>query len=51
MFRTFNMGIGLIVVVAGGDAAATIGRLHAGGETGATLIGSIVRGSTGVEYR
>jgi phosphoribosylformylglycinamidine cyclo-ligase len=41
MLRTFNMGVGLIVIVARGDADAVIGALRAGGESGVRVIGSI----------
>jgi phosphoribosylformylglycinamidine cyclo-ligase len=49
-YRTFNMGIGLIVGVAAADAAATLDRLKVAGETEATVIGTIVPGIRGVEY-
>jgi len=41
MLRTFNMGIGLIMVVAAGDADRAIGALRAAGEPGARVIGRI----------
>ena len=41
MLRTFNMGIGLILVVAAGDADAVIGALRAAGEPDARVIGAI----------
>ncbi len=50
MWRTFNMGIGLILVVSGADAAPTLARLHAAGETGAVVIGDIVAGTPQVRY-
>jgi phosphoribosylformylglycinamidine cyclo-ligase len=50
MFRTFNMGIGLILVVPERSIEETLGRLHAAGETGATRIGSIRSGHGGVVY-
>jgi phosphoribosylformylglycinamidine cyclo-ligase len=43
MFRTLNMGIGMVVVVAAADAARTI-RLFAAQGQKAFLIGEIVRG-------
>jgi phosphoribosylformylglycinamidine cyclo-ligase len=45
MLRTFNMGLGLILVVAPGDADAVIAALRAGGEPGARVIGEIAPGS------
>jgi phosphoribosylformylglycinamidine cyclo-ligase len=47
MYRTFNCGIGMIVVVAPADADAALAALAASGET-ATVIGSVGRGSRGV---
>ena len=41
MLRTFNMGVGLILVAAAGDADALLGALRAGGESGARAIGRI----------
>lgn len=40
MYRTFNCGIGMVVVVSEGDAAAALSRLKAAGET-AWIIGTI----------
>ena len=50
MFRTFNMGIGYVVVVEAGatDAASTV--LRAAGET-VYVLGEIVGGERGVELR
>jgi phosphoribosylformylglycinamidine cyclo-ligase len=50
MWRTFNMGMGLILAVSGADASAILARLHAAGETGAAAIGEIVPGPPGVRY-
>jgi len=47
MFRTFNMGIGLILVVSPGDAAAVMERLGSAGEK-AYLVGEVVAGGAGV---
>jgi phosphoribosylformylglycinamidine cyclo-ligase len=44
MLRTFNMGIGLILVVACGDADAVLGVLRDAGEPAARVIGEIVAG-------
>jgi phosphoribosylformylglycinamidine cyclo-ligase len=44
MHRTFNCGIGMVVVVARDDADAALARLTAAGER-ATLIGEVVTGA------
>lgn len=44
MFNTFNMGVGMSVVVSGGDAAKALEILRANGED-AYVIGSIVKGA------
>jgi len=49
MLRTFNMGIGLIVISARNDADAVIGTLAGAGESGARRIGEIQDG-VGVRY-
>jgi phosphoribosylformylglycinamidine cyclo-ligase len=49
MRRTFNMGIGFVVVVAAADAAAAAQRLEAAGER-VYAIGEIVPGAPGVDY-
>jgi phosphoribosylformylglycinamidine cyclo-ligase len=41
MLRTFNMGLGLILVVAPGDADDVIGAVRGAGESGARVIGEI----------
>ena len=46
MLRTFNMGIGLIVVCAPEDAAQVIDDLAGAGEPGAREIGTIEDGRT-----
>jgi phosphoribosylformylglycinamidine cyclo-ligase len=48
MYRTFNMGIGYVVVVAAADAGAVAAALAAEGET-VHVIGEIVAGERGVE--
>jgi len=50
MFRTFNMGIGMILVVGAGDADRVLARLVESGESGAVLIGDIVPGDRVVQY-
>jgi phosphoribosylformylglycinamidine cyclo-ligase len=47
MYRTFNCGIGMCVVVAPGDADAALASLAAGGET-VSVIGRVASGSRGV---
>jgi phosphoribosylformylglycinamidine cyclo-ligase len=47
MYRTFNCGIGMIVVVAPADVDAALAALASTGET-ATVIGGVARGSRGV---
>jgi phosphoribosylformylglycinamidine cyclo-ligase len=52
MLRTFNMGIGLIVVTSPDDAGAVLDDLAARGERGARIIGEIARGDApSVQYR
>jgi phosphoribosylformylglycinamidine cyclo-ligase len=50
MLRTFNMGIGLILVVAGSDADQVLASLNAAGEPGARVIGGIAAGEPRVRY-
>jgi phosphoribosylformylglycinamidine cyclo-ligase len=47
-YRTFNMGVGYVLVVRPADADAVLARLRASGET-AWRIGEIVAGEKGVE--
>ncbi len=49
MRRTFNMGVGFVLVVAPADVATTTERLQAAGER-VTEIGEIVAGAPGVDY-
>jgi phosphoribosylformylglycinamidine cyclo-ligase len=51
MLRTFNMGIGLIVVCAPEHAAQVMDDLAQHGDSGARLIGTIQDGRRGVSYR
>jgi phosphoribosylformylglycinamidine cyclo-ligase len=50
MLRTFNMGIGLIVVCAPQDEAQVLRALAEAGEPGAVRIGEVHAGGRGVEY-
>ena len=50
MFRTFNMGIGLIVACAASDERRILGALERSGEPSARRIGEIRAGGGGVEY-
>lgn len=50
MFRTFNMGIGLIVVCSANDVRIALDLLREAGETSAVTIGSIVAGGGQVVY-
>jgi phosphoribosylformylglycinamidine cyclo-ligase len=50
MFRTFNMGIGLIVVCAKQDVARVLDMLAEAGQSGALPIGDMAAGGEGVEY-
>ena len=50
MLRTFNMGIGLIVVCAQRDVARVLDALASAGERGAVQIGHMAAGGEGVEY-
>lgn len=50
MYRTFNMGIGFIVVVGKNDGEALVKKLHSLGEK-AYLIGTIEKGRSGVSYK
>jgi phosphoribosylformylglycinamidine cyclo-ligase len=49
-WRTFNMGIGLVIAVQHGLADEVLARLHTAGETGAVVIGEIVQGTRTVRY-
>jgi phosphoribosylformylglycinamidine cyclo-ligase len=50
MLRTFNMGIGLVVVCDPGDSTQVIGDLHRAGSA-AVVIGRVTTGSREVQYR
>ena len=50
MLRTFNMGIGLIVVCETGSVDAVIRDLAGAGEPGAVLVGHVTPGQRTVRY-
>jgi phosphoribosylformylglycinamidine cyclo-ligase len=50
MYRTFNMGIGLILVVSPGDADGVLSVLRSAGERDAWIIGELVPGTKQVRY-
>lgn len=49
-WRTFNMGIGLVLMVERGREDEVLGELRAAGETGAVVIGEVVPGTQQVRY-
>ena len=50
MYRTFNMGVGLVVACAPDDAHAVLAKLITCGEVGAAVIGEVRSGDRRVEY-
>jgi len=50
MFRTFNMGIGMVVVCAEEATGSLLSRFHDVGETGAVEIGQVTTGNGTVSY-
>jgi phosphoribosylformylglycinamidine cyclo-ligase len=50
MYRTFNMGIGLIVACAARDADDVLATLRAAGEERAAIIGTLLHGDRVVNY-
>jgi phosphoribosylaminoimidazole (AIR) synthetase len=50
MFRTFNMGIGLIAVCAANDVDRVVGAFADAGEPGAARIGLVLSGNRSVSY-
>ncbi len=50
MRRTFNMGIGLIVVCGAASAGSVLQALAAAGEPGAVRIGQVIAGKKSVQY-
>ena len=51
MYRTFNMGIGMVLVCGRGAAAELVDALAAAGEQGAVTIGTVRSGTPGVTWR
>jgi phosphoribosylformylglycinamidine cyclo-ligase len=51
MFRTFNMGMGLIVVCAADEVSRVTSLVEAAGEPGVVRIGTVVAGERAVGYR
>ncbi len=49
MYRTFNCGIGMVVIVSAGDAAQAINQLHAAGETVHRI--GVIRARNGEEHQ
>ena len=50
MFRTFNMGVGLIVICRADAADRVLRLLGDGGDSGAWVVGSVVAGDRAVRY-
>jgi phosphoribosylformylglycinamidine cyclo-ligase len=50
MFRSFNMGIGLVVICAAADRKQVLKLLFDAGEPGAVAIGAVVAGDRDVRY-
>jgi len=50
MYRTFNMGIGMIVACADDDASRVTAMLQDAGETRVHRIGRVIEGEPGVVY-
>ena len=50
MYRTFNMGIGLVVICGRDETHNVLAKLISCGEVGAVRIGEIREGDCGVEY-
>ena len=51
MYRTFNMGIGMVLVCDGAAEAELLAMLAGAGESGAVRIGEVRPGTRGVVYR
>ena len=51
MYRTFNMGIGMVLVCGHAAEPELLGALAEAGEAGAVRIGTVRSGAPGVAYR
>jgi phosphoribosylformylglycinamidine cyclo-ligase len=49
-YRTFNMGIGMVLIVSADAAASVLTQLEEVGESGARVIGTVTSGQPGVVY-
>ena len=49
-FRTFNMGVGFVIVCGPEDSGAVLAHLREGGEAGAAVIGRVTAGDGAVRY-
>jgi len=49
-FRTFNMGIGMVVICAAGAAGGLLAQFEQSGEPGAVVIGTVTSGDRAVRY-
>ena len=50
MYRTFNMGIGLVLVCGGADAPVVLDQMRDAGEPNARVIGRVIEGNGSVHY-
>ena len=50
MYRTFNMGIGLVLVCAAADAPVVLDQVRDAGEPNARVIGRVIEGDKSVRY-
>ena len=50
MYRTFNMGLGLVLVCAGADAPVVLDQVRDAGEPNARVIGRVIEGDKSVRY-
>ena len=51
MYRTFNMGIGLVLACAEASVEAVLDELRRAGESEAGIIGRVVEGDGPVQYK
>ena len=50
MYRTFNMGIGLVLACASDTAGVVLEQLRGAGEPDASIVGQVVEGNGSVRY-